>query len=240
LIESDAMILSLCAIDAMFDPVPWSFAETHVQRINAEWARMTEANPHLFDGQVLLQHDWRIEDGVYHARYLQTSYRNFMAWRSFGFPGSPMRNGFSMAALESRDGAFLLGRMGPHTAHAGKVYFASGTPDPGDIRNGKVDLVGSVLRELEEETGLSAADVTVSDQWTVVLDGPRAAFMRPVSINLVAEDARALMLERIRLLPEEELDDIVIVRSRRDIDPDCMPGFMVAYLKAQFAARSSD
>jgi 8-oxo-dGTP pyrophosphatase MutT (NUDIX family) len=234
------MILPLRAIEAVFDPVSWSFAEIEAPRIDAEWARMTDANPHLFDGQVLLQHDWRIEDGVYHGRYLQTSYRNFMAWRSFGFPGSPMRNGFPMAALRARDGAYLLGRMGPHTAHPGKVYFASGTPDPGDIRDGQVDLAASVLRELEEETGLSASEVTVSDQWTVVLDGPRAAFMRPVSIDLAADDARTMMLERIRLLPEDELDDIVIVRSMKDIDPDCMPGFMVAYLKAQFAKRVSD
>ena len=55
-----------------------------------------------------------------------------------------------MAALRTRDGAFLLGEMGPHTMNAGKIYFAAGTPDRRDIFGEKVDLAASVAREMTE------------------------------------------------------------------------------------------
>ena len=220
---------------ARFEPMEWAFERSRADAIAAHWDTFSTDKPHVFNGRVLLQHRWTLEDGIYRGFYLEAQYAAFIAWRDFGFPGAPMRNGFSMAALRARDGAYLLGVMGQGTANAGKIYFAAGTPDRGDLRpDGVVDLAGSVVRELGEETGLQPDEVTFSSDWHVVIDGPRAAFMRPTFIDLPAKEARQLILSRLPSLAEEELSDIHIVRGPGDLDPARMPAFQIAYLEAMF------
>ena len=121
--------------------------------------------------------------------------------------------------------------MGEHTANPGKVYFAAGTPDRSDVRpGGALDLAGSVTRELCEETGLTSEEIAVEESWTAVILAGRIAFMRPVSVPLDAETARALMLARIAEQDEPELSDIVVIRGLADCDRYDMPPFMRPYL----------
>lgn len=231
-------IVPLSALNCRLNPRNWSFAEQNRAGIEANWREFLARSPASFDGRVFLQHRWRIENGIYHADYLETRYSAFIGWRDTGTPGPPMRNGFAMAALTSRDGAYLLGIMGEGTANPGRIYFAAGTPDPSDLQpDGTIDLAGSVLRELGEETGLRPEEVTVGEDWLAVIDGWRCAFMRPVTIDLDAEEARDLILKRLKSLPEEELTGIHIARSPADIDRVRMPQFQIAYLEHAFGVK---
>lgn len=228
-------IVPIRALECRFEAKRWIFAEENAGEIAENWSRFIADKPASFNGKVLLQHAWTLQEGVYRGRYLETDYAAFIAWRDFGHPGPPMRNGFAMAALQARDGAYLLGVMGKGTANAGKIYFAAGTPDREDLLpDGRIDLAGSVLREMGEETGLRPEEVEVSDAWHGVMHSVRAAFMRPVRIDLPADEARRLILDRMKSLHEEELVDIYIARGSADIDPARMPAFQAAYLDAMF------
>ncbi|WP_377838813.1 NUDIX hydrolase [Bosea sp. UC22_33] len=224
-------IVRLSRVDALVEPYDWAFARENAQKIAAHWADISAGKPTMFNGRVMLQHRAAIRDGVFEAGYFETDYAAFMTWRDVGHPGPVIRNGFAMAALRANDGAFLCGKMGEHTANAGKVYFAAGTPDREDARpDGTLDLAGSVTRELGEETGLRVEELTVGEGWTALIEPGRIAFMREVRINLPADEARALMLERMRHLDEEELSDIVIVRDLTETEKHDMPPFMRRYL----------
>ena len=224
-------IVRLSRVEARVEPYDWRFARENGERIETHWAGISSGKPAMFNGRVMLQHRAAIRDGVFEAGYFETDYAAFMAWRDSGHPGPVIRNGFAMAALRANDGAFLCGRMGDHTANAGKVYFAAGTPDRDDVRtDGTLDLAGSVIRELGEETGLRLDELDVGEAWIAVIEEGRIAFMRDVGIDLPAVDARALMLERMRNLAEEELSDIVIVRDLAETTSLDMPPFMRRYL----------
>lgn len=227
-------IVELDRIDALIEPFDWAFARDHVREIEAYWERETSGKLGFYDGEVLIQHRGAVEGRVFQAGYSITRYKPFFAWQRMGHPGAQVRNGFAMAALRARDGAYLLGVMSAHTANAGRVYFAAGTPDRGDIVDGQVDLLGSVVRELSEETGLTVEDVAIGEGWTAVLGASNVAFMRPVMIDCPARDARQLILDRMKALPEQELSDIVVVGGPQDIDPVRMPAFQVAYLEWVF------
>lgn len=227
----DGEIVALDRVEARVEAFDWAFARERADEITAHWARLTVGKPSMFNGRIMLQHRAAIADGVFRAGYFGADYAAFLAWRDFGLPKPAIRNGFAMAALRAADGAFLLGRMGEHTANPGKVYFAAGTPDEEDVRpDGTLDLAGSVTRELCEETGLTLDEISVDERWMAVIVPGRVAFMRPVAVSWSAEDARALMLERIARQDEPELSDIVIVRTLADCAGYDMPPFMTSYL----------
>jgi 8-oxo-dGTP pyrophosphatase MutT (NUDIX family) len=227
----DGEIVALDRVEARIEAFDWGFARERAGEIAAHWAGISAGKPAMFNGRVMLQHRAAIADGVFRAGYFEADYAAFMSWRDFGHPGPVIRNGFAMAALRAADGAFLLGRMGDHTANPGKVYFAAGTPDREDARpDGTLDLAGSVTRELCEETGLTLDEITVEERWTAVIVPGRVAFMRPVGIDLPAGEARDLMLARIAQQDEPELSDIVIVRNLADCAAYDMPPFMMSYL----------
>jgi hypothetical protein len=231
-------ITRLRGVEARYEPVAWDFAEERQSDIARLWAETIALKPKMFDGKVLLQHRWEIRDGVYHSGYAPVQYSSFVAWPQLGKPGQPRRNGFAMAALEAADGAFLLGVMGPHTFNAGKTYFPAGTPDMDDVTaEGRVDLAGSLVRELKEETGLRDAEFTVAADWTLVVDGHRAAFMKPARMTLRADEARRLILSRLATETDQELSDIAIIRKAEDAMNPLIPDFARAYMLGVFKAR---
>jgi 8-oxo-dGTP pyrophosphatase MutT (NUDIX family) len=238
LTDNQTAFVRVASVQAEIAPFDWAFVREHEAAIDAEWARMVEAKPATFNGRILLQHRGEVVGDRFACRYFETDYRSFIGWLRLGHPPAPgatLRNGFAMAALRARDGAYLLGVMGAHTVNAGKIYFAAGTPDRDDLLpDGTVDLAGSTLRELEEETGLTPDDVVVKRGWTLAFSPHKVALLRDVRIDLPADEARALMLDRIARQDEPELADIAIVRGAADIDPARMPPFMQDFLRDAF------
>jgi 8-oxo-dGTP pyrophosphatase MutT (NUDIX family) len=178
---------------------------------------------------VLLLSEHTISSRVLTGTYFETDFASFLAWRDWDFPDSSVRNVFPQAALLSGDGAFLLGVMADHTANPGHIYFPSGTPDLNDVDGDRVDVEAGLLRELEEETGITAGDVVVQPGWTAVFDGPRIALIRIVRSAEPAVALRERILGNLGASADPELADMRIVRSPADHDPH-MTGYVTAYL----------
>jgi 8-oxo-dGTP pyrophosphatase MutT (NUDIX family) len=223
-------ILTVAAIDCDLEPKIWAWADSQAEAIDAHWARQQAANPHIFDGKVLLLHRGGVEGTTFRGAYLETRFSRFLAWRDFGFPDPSIRNCFAMAALASADGAYILGEMAAHTANPGRIYFPSGTPDPSDLAAGKVDLEGSVRRELEEETGLSTGDVVFEDDWTLVMDTAGVACMKSVRCRENAARIVKRIGDTLAHQTSPELAGVRVVRHRQDMDGLNMPRLTIAYL----------
>jgi 8-oxo-dGTP pyrophosphatase MutT (NUDIX family) len=206
--------------------------------IDACFAELQRAQPALWNGRVLMMYDHSLTAAELRGTFLETDFASLLAWRAFGFPERTIKVCFPMSALHSADGAFLLGLMAPHTANAGQLYFPTGTPDPDDIRGDTVDFEGSLLRELAEETGLTAADVAAAPGWHAVLAGPRLPVIKLLQVAEPAAALRERILDFLAREREPELCDIVIVRSRADLDAR-MPNFVTAYLTDFWSRRAS-
>jgi 8-oxo-dGTP pyrophosphatase MutT (NUDIX family) len=126
--------------------------------------------------------------------------------------------------------------MGPHTANAGRIYFPSGTPDLDDIRDGTVDISGSVTRELEEETGLAPGEYDSEPHWHCVSSGPALAMIRVLRVNMPGDALRERIERNLASQRQPELSAIHLVRSARDLN-SAMPRFVTAFIEAQLASR---
>jgi hypothetical protein len=140
-----------------------------------------------------------------------------------------------MGALRCADGAFVVGEMGGHTSNAGRIYFPSGTPDLNDIRDGALDIPGSVTRELEEETGLAPGEYESDPDWHCIYTGTALAMIRLLRIGLPGEVVRERIERNLAAQDQPELSAIHLVRGPRDLSA-AMPRFVADFLKAQFAA----
>jgi hypothetical protein len=218
-------------IEARFAEHEWPWATEHARPIEELWAQETARKPKLFNGIVLLARDVEVVEGTLRASFFPVRFDAFLAFKSFGYPEPATVNAFALAALSDADGAFLLGEMGGHTANAGRAFFPGGTPDMSDVCDGeRVDLAGSVLRELVEETSMEPGDFAVMDEWHMVREGSLMALMRPVRLAHPAVEAARRLDAAIATQDDAELRRAVVVARPDDADDPRIPGFMRAYM----------
>ena len=181
--------------------------------IDAVWRAAHADKPETFNGRILLAEAVELDGDVLRADFRECAFATLLWLRGQRASPPPLYNVFGAAAVLSRDGAFLLGRMAPHTSNAGQIYFPCGTPDPGDAAEGLVDLEGSIARELCEETGLAAPLVHPTPRSVAVFDAHLVGFVRRFDSDL---DAAALEAQARAHLAQEarpELDGVVMARD---------------------------
>jgi 8-oxo-dGTP pyrophosphatase MutT (NUDIX family) len=221
-------------LELKYRPWTWPFAVERRGEIAAHFAEKQAEKPQLWNGQVLLGRAPVFAADRFSADYFEADFASFLTWRDEGFPDTTIFNGFGMGALRGSDGAFVLGEMAAHTANGGRVYFPSGTPDLDDLREGTVDIPGSLAREVEEETGLTPADYRADMHWHCVVSGPLIAMIRILDLPMSSEAARAKIEANLAGQRSPELAAIHIVRSRADFSP-AMQSFVTAFIEAQLA-----
>ncbi len=230
------VIHRVSVLDLVVETWVWPFAETRRAEIDAHFAGKQRETPALWNGRVLLGRNPVFAGDRLSASYFETDFASFLAWRDWGCPDASVFNGFGMGALLCADGAFVLGEMGQHTSNAGRIYFPSGTPDLDDVRDGALDISGSVTRELEEETGLAPGEYESEPHWHCIYTGPALAMIRMLRIDMPADAVRDRIVANLAAQHQPELSAIHLVRGVHDLT-SAMPRFVAAFLEAQFASQ---
>jgi 8-oxo-dGTP pyrophosphatase MutT (NUDIX family) len=230
------VIHRISALDLPVEAWAWPFAQERRAEILAHFAYQQRERPAMWNGRVLLGRNPVFAESRFYASYFETDFASFLAWRDWGFPDATVFNGFGMGALLCADGAFVLGEMGQHTSNAGRIYFPSGTPDLDDIRDGAVDIPGSVARELEEETGLAPGDYASEPHWNCIYTGPAVAMIRVLRVDMPGEALRGRIEGNLAKQKSPELSAIHLVRGTRDFT-SAMPRFVTAFIAAQLSSQ---
>lgn len=227
--KDSVSIVPVERLDLQLTPYAWTFAAERRGEIDAFFAERQRRHTGMWNGRVLMLHEFAIEGATLRGAFFETDFASFHAWSQWDFPDDTVKNGFAAGALRSADGAFLLGEMGPQTANAGHIYFPCGTPDPDDVIGSRVDLDGSVRREIAEETGIGEGDYDAEPGWYVILNGPRVALVKVLQARDDAATLRRRIEESLARQAAPELSGIRLVRTAADFEP-MTAEFAVAFL----------
>ncbi|HVV94013.1 MAG TPA: NUDIX hydrolase [Hyphomicrobiales bacterium] len=216
--------------DARLDGGAWPYLDENTAAITAHWAAAVAEKPALFDGRVLVARRLAVNGGRVETGYTEIPFSALLYWRHCAFPPAGALNCFGAAVVRSRDGAILLGRMADHTANAGRIYFPAGTPDRDDVVGDRVDLDGSILRELAEETGLAPPLLWPTDRRWLVRDDPLACCARLIEVDCDAAEVERQVRMHLAAETQPELADAHLIRRRAEIDRDRVPAYAQALL----------
>lgn len=220
-------IKPISSFDLRLHAGAWSFAEAEKPRIAEHWRKLADANPRIWNGDVLICARAEVMDAVLTGHFIKTDYASFVAWRDWGWPDEGVSNVFGSAIVHTADNALLYGRMAPHTLNSGKIYPPGGSLEMKDVTaDGRVDVMGSLIRELAEETGLDAADAERAEL-LAVFDGPRLSVAQVFRFAQAADTLAEEVRRYLRDGHEDELSDVEIVRASSQIDSN-IPGYAVA------------
>jgi 8-oxo-dGTP pyrophosphatase MutT (NUDIX family) len=161
--------------------------------------------------------------GTLAARLVKTDYASFVAWRDWGRPDLNAWSCFGVPAVFSSDGALLVGVMGAWTLNAGRAYPPSGSLEPRDVQaDGSVDLLGSMVTELREETGLDLSHAKAGEM-VAIFEGPRIAVTRRHDFPLPFADIERRFALHNATESSPELERIEAVWNASQIDSRMPP-----------------
>lgn len=216
------VILPVDAVEVRLDPGPHPFARSNAAAIAENWRQETAANPALFDGAVVLLSELAYRDGRLVGRCHAVNYSTFMLWRRRR-ENSGAEHAYAHAMLVAGDNALVAIRMGPHTVNAGHVYFAAGSFEPIDFRDGLVDVDFNMIREVGEETGLDLSMAERGQRYHALSTASGTVIFRRYRVAEPADELARRITAFVAAETEPEIEGPVIIRHAGDLPDGLMP-----------------
>ncbi|MER8373010.1 hypothetical protein [Mesorhizobium sp. M1406] len=231
------VILPVDAVDVRLDPRPHPFAWDNSEAIAENWQREVAANPALFDGMVVLLSQLAYRDNRLVGRCHAVNYSTFLLWRKRR-ENSGAEHAYAHAMLVAGDNALVAIRMGPHTVNAGSVYFAAGSFEPIDFRDGLVDVDFNMIREVREETGLDLSGAERGKRYHALSTNSGTVIFRRYHATAPADEIARRISAFVATETDPEIEGPVIIRHAADLPVGLSP-HMKPLIEWHFAGKDS-
>jgi 8-oxo-dGTP pyrophosphatase MutT (NUDIX family) len=227
------VILPIDRVDVRLDPEPHPFEHRHAAEIEANWQREKAANPTVHDGRMVLLSSLSHRDRQLEGRSHTIRFATFLYWRRHRSYSSA-EHAYAHAALVTADNALLAIRMGPRTSNPGRVYFAAGSFEPTDFRDGVVDLDFNMKREVGEETGLDIGTLRRDPGYHAFSERAGTVIFRRYYLEEDADTAARSISSFVATEADPEIEGPVIIRDADTLPEGIMP-HMVEIVRWHFS-----
>jgi len=200
------------------DDEPHPFELANANAIEEHWRGASATNPALFDGWVALLSELVLRGGQLVGRCHIVRYATFLYWRTLR-PVDQAGHAYAHAMLVSADNALVAIRMAKTTANPGMVYFAAGTFEAIDFRDGYADIAANMHREVMEETGIDLSGARREPQLYAVSKATGTVVFQRYFLEASADELADAIAGHVARQAASEIDEAVIIRSSQDL-PD--------------------
>jgi 8-oxo-dGTP pyrophosphatase MutT (NUDIX family) len=166
----------------------------------------------LFDGEIYLAPDAKLEGQSFSAGFHRTSFATLMYWRKDAQPLRPWHI-FGVGIMVSAEGHLIAARMSAHNAVAGRVYFPAGSIDDNDVVDGRADYTTNMAREVFEETGINLGDAKAEAKTHLVTADGSIALFRRHYFDLSTTELLKRIEANLAAQAEPELSEIIPVKQ---------------------------
>lgn len=219
----------------------WNYADANSRDIAANWADLQKSNPNYFDGRIYLVDGYKFTDGEFAASLLASDFKSYIYWRAQDFPDAGVWDGFGSALIRSSDGDLMIGRQRSGNVNAGLAYAPAGFIDQQDVAGDRsIDIAASAIREAAEETGIPVTAFIRDDGFYLTRSGPQLSIGVPLRVAMTTREFLRHAEAHIGASEDSELDAILAVGGRRDVEGVAMPAYMSLLIEALFAGERSD
>lgn len=207
--QDETRVFAVADVDLRLVEGSWAFAAQNACEIERYWQQKRQENTKFFNGVVHVLVGYEVSaEQVFSGRFVRTDFKSFLYWRETGWSDLTAMDAFGSALVLS-EGRVLLGRQRPGNLNGGLSYPPGGFIDVQDIAaDGTIDLDGSVLREITEETGLDGGALRRLDGYVVTLAGPVLSIAVPWASTLPEAQLIAEITRHIDADPDGELQSI--------------------------------
>lgn len=219
-------------VDVQILPGPLDYAQANKAAIAENWQGECQANPTLFDGEIYLAPEARLEGRSFTAGFHRTSFATLMYWRKDMQSVRPWHI-FGVGVIVSAEGHLMAARMSSHNAVAGRVYFPAGSIDDNDVVDGHVDYEANMAREVFEETGIKLDDAKVEAKTHLVTADGSVALFRRYYFDLSTAELLKKIEGNLALQAEPELSEIIPVMHAGALGP-ATPSYVRAFADWHF------
>lgn len=229
------VVVPVKSVDVRLLPGLHPYTAENEAAIAANWLEEKAANPALFDGEVILLSELAYRDGGLVGTCHMSRFSSFLYWRK-NRDKSAAEHAFAHAAVVSSDNALVAIRMGPQTANAGRVYFAAGSFEPADFRDGQVDIPSNMRREVGEETGIDLDAASRVDGYHLFSENGATVIFRCYRFDRTADEMGQAISDFVARQAEPEIEGPVIIRGADPMPAGIMP-HMAAIVRWHFSRR---
>lgn len=215
----EATVFPLDALTLEVHPSIHPIKAAHEDEIARNWDAEIEANPTFFNGKVIFFSDAGYRDGNLSAKGHVTPYSVLLWWRRQN-PKPPAMHIFAYPVIVGSCGALVAIRMGDHTANPGQVYFAAGSLEPADVKDGRCDIEANMRREVLEETGVDLNSAASTSGLYAMRRGAVLTLLKLYRFEQTADEIVASIARHIEVADEDEIAEAIKITSA---DPAAHP-----------------